>query len=212
MYFCCLFHEYMQTSNFMEEHFFYSWGNLPHNWPHLRRDMNMLRYYIISLGSPNPPSTWLMPTWVHLLYSTKCMKRHWSVTTWETEDHGGLVGEHFINARDPLLLLVTCIFNRPICEGFPTSWTKHTIVPNLKIGDPMMLRKYSTIMIGHYLAKLYRSLLESELCICAEREMASIQLDRQVFKRGSLLWIMYWPSKPLLRRSEPIIRRFIAAL
>ena len=171
MYFCCLFHEYMQTSNFMEEHFFYSWGNLPHNWPHLRRDMNMLRYYIISLGSPNPPSTWLMPTWVHLLYSTKCMKRHWSVTTWETEDHGGLVGEHFINARDPLLLLVTCIFNRPICEGFPTSWTKHTIVRTFKSRDPMMLTNYMTIMIGHYIAKRYSSILQSELSVLDTKKM-----------------------------------------
>ena len=42
-----------------------------------------------------------------------------------------------------------------MCEGFPTRWTQHKIVPILKSGDPMMLGNYRTIMIDHYLAKLF---------------------------------------------------------
>ena len=81
----------------------------------------------------------------------------------KAQDHDGLVGEHFIYARDTLLPLLAHIFNRAMCEGFPTRWTQHTIVPILKSGDPMMPSNYRTIMIGHYLAKLYGSILESEL-------------------------------------------------
>ena len=55
-----------------------------------------------------------------------------------------------------------------MCEGFPTRWTEHTIVPILKSGDPMMPSSYTTIMIGHYLAKLYGSILKSELYVWAE--------------------------------------------
>ena len=42
--------------------------------------------------------------------------------------------------------------------------------------------------------------------------MAVVQLDMHVFERGLQLWITYSPSEPLLRRAEPIIRGFIAAL
>ena len=45
-----------------------------------------------------------------------------------------------------------------------------------------------------------------------EREMAAVQWYRQAFTRGSQLWITYSPSRPLLRRAEPIIRGFIDAL
>ena len=55
------------------------------------------------------------------------------------QDPHGLAGEQIIYVRDTLLLLLAHICNRAICEGFPTSWTEHTIVTKLKSGDPMML-------------------------------------------------------------------------
>lgn len=81
----------------------------------------------------------------------------------KAQDHDGLVGEHFSYARDTLALLIVHVFNRAICEGFPTSWTEHIIVPLFKSGDPMVPGNYRTIMIGHYLAKIYGSILELEL-------------------------------------------------
>ena len=49
-------------------------------------------------------------------------------------------------------------------EGFPTSWTEQTIVSILK----MIPRNYRATMIEHYLAKLYGSILKSELHVSAE--------------------------------------------
>ena len=73
----------------------------------------------------------------------------------KAQDHDGLVGEYFIYAYEILFPLLGHIFNRAMCEYFPTSWTEHTIVPIFKSGDPMMPSNYRTIMIGRYLAKLY---------------------------------------------------------
>ena len=85
------------------------------------------------------------------------------------QDHDGLVGEHFIYARNILLPLLAHIFNRAMCEGFPIRLTKHTIVPILKSGGPMMPSNYRTFITGHYLYKLNGSILESELSIWAAR-------------------------------------------
>ena len=41
----------------------------------------------------------------------------------KAQDRDGLVGDHFIYARDTLLPLLAHIFNRTMCEGFPTRWT-----------------------------------------------------------------------------------------
>ena len=87
----------------------------------------------------------------------------------KAQDHDGLFGEHFIYARDTLLPLLAHIFNRAMCKGFPTRWTKYTIVPILKSRDPMMPSNYRTIMIGHYFTKLYGLILESELSIWAKQ-------------------------------------------
>ena len=40
---------------------------------------------------------------------------------------------------DIFLPLLAQIFNRDMCEGFPTRLIEHTIVPILKSGEPMML-------------------------------------------------------------------------
>ena len=58
-----------------------------------------------------------------------------------------------------------------MCEGFPTRWAEHIIVPILKSGDPMMPSNHRTIIIGHYLAKLYALILELESSIWAERNV-----------------------------------------
>ena len=55
--------------------------------------------------------------------------------------------------------------------------------------NPMILSNYRTIMIAHYLAKLYGSILESE--VYGHRGIVVIQLDRQAFRRASQLWITY---------------------
>ncbi|MCO5570021.1 hypothetical protein L7F22_023735 [Adiantum nelumboides] len=85
------------------------------------------------------------------------------------QDHDGLVGEHFIYACRELAPLLAHMFNRSVCEGFPASRTANTIVPLFKSGDPMVQGNYKTIMIGHYLAKIYGSILERELSVWAER-------------------------------------------
>ena len=54
------------------------------------------------------------------------------------------------------------MFNRTLNEGFPDTWSLSTIIPIFKSGDPMMPGDYSTIMIGHTLAKLYASILEQQ--------------------------------------------------
>ena len=77
----------------------------------------------------------------------------------KAQDHDGLVGEHFIYARDTLLPFLAHIFNRAMCEGFCSRWTKHTIVSILKSGDPIMPSNFKTIMIGHCLTKLYGLIL-----------------------------------------------------
>ena len=41
----------------------------------------------------------------------------------KAQDHDGLVGEHFIYARDTLLPLRAHIFNKAMCKGFLTRWT-----------------------------------------------------------------------------------------
>ena len=66
---------------------------------------------------------------------------------------------------EPLALL----FNRAMCEGFPSTWSKSIIIPILKSGDPMEPRNHRTIMIGHTLAHLFASILEEELSEWAER-------------------------------------------
>ena len=130
-----------------------------------------------------PSPTWLMPPWTHLFYSAKCNKcikiqegpRSWWIGRWVLY----LCPWHLV----PLLVH---IFNRARCEGLPTRWTEHTIMRILKSGNPMMPSNYRTIMMSHYLAKLYGSILESELSIWAS-ETASVQLDRQAFETDSQL-------------------------
>ena len=78
-------------------------------------------------------------------------------------DYDGLAGEHFMYARDIVAPLLVHVFNRAVCEGFPPSWTEHTVIPLFKSGDPMMPNNYRTIMISHCLAKIYGSILEKEL-------------------------------------------------
>ncbi|MCO5609097.1 hypothetical protein L7F22_063319 [Adiantum nelumboides] len=85
-------------------------------------------------------------------------------------DHTGLQGEYFIHAAHTLAPLIAHLFNRALAEGFPESWTMHTIVPLHKAGDRMDPANYRTIMIGHMMAKIYGAVLESELSRYAERE------------------------------------------
>ncbi|MCO5608774.1 hypothetical protein L7F22_062990 [Adiantum nelumboides] len=59
---------------------------------------------------------------------------------------------------------------RALAEGFPDSWTEHTIVPIHKSGDVMDVGTYRTIMIGPTLAKLYGAVLEEALSTLAETE------------------------------------------
>ena len=69
----------------------------------------------------------------------------------KAQDHDGLVGEHFIYARDTLLPLLAHIFNRAMCEGFPTRWTEHTIVAILKNGPhdaEQLLDKHDGPLLG----------------------------------------------------------------
>lgn len=99
------------------------------------------------------------------------------------QDHEGLVAEHFIHARDTIAPILAWMFNRAMCEGFPSSWSDHTIVPLLKSGDPMMPTNYRTIMIGHCLAKIYGSILEHELSSWTEKQRLRAQ-GQAGFRRG----------------------------
>ena len=95
--------------------------------------------------------------------------------------------------------------------------TEHTIVPILKSGDPMMLSNYRTIINGHYLAKLYGSILELELSIWAER-IAAVQLDKQVFEKSShidppspyrVIWRGGSPLSSIVNRSLGLLQSYI---
>ncbi|MCO5590480.1 hypothetical protein L7F22_044450 [Adiantum nelumboides] len=83
---------------------------------------------------------------------------------------GGLQAEHLIYGRETLAPLIAHLFNRALVEGFPDSWTEHTIVPIHKSGDVMDPGTYRTIMIGPTLAKLYGAVLEEALSTLAETE------------------------------------------
>ncbi|MCO5582230.1 hypothetical protein L7F22_036122 [Adiantum nelumboides] len=85
-------------------------------------------------------------------------------------DQAGLQAEHLIYGCDALAPLIAHLFNRALSEGFPESWTEHTIVPIHKPGDTMDPSTYRTIMIGPILAKLYGAILEEELSSLAEGE------------------------------------------
>ncbi|MCO5582134.1 hypothetical protein L7F22_036024 [Adiantum nelumboides] len=85
-------------------------------------------------------------------------------------DQAGLQAEHLIYGCAALAPLIAHLFNRALSEGFPESWTEHTIVPIHKSGDTMDPSTYRTIMIGPILAKLYGAVLEEELSSLAEGE------------------------------------------
>ena len=132
--------------------------SLPHNQAHLRCSMRTQGYYRISQSMPTPPPIGFMPTWIHLFNSKKCKKCHYWLQFGKAQDHDELVDEHFIYARDTLLLLhiliELCVNISPLC----VDRTYHMIPSN-----------YRTITVVHYLAKLYGSILESELRVCAVR-------------------------------------------
>ena len=138
-------------------------GNLPHQWPHLRCGTNMQRSsYMVSRGNLLFPNHMVHahlspPVLLRKMYEMPLigynLGRRWWIGWWSLY----------------LCPLLAHIFNKAMCEGFLTRWIKHTIVPILKSGDPIMPRNYRTIMIGHYLAKLYGSIQESELSIWAKQ-------------------------------------------
>ena len=72
----------------------------------------------------------------------------------------------------PLVPLLANIFNRATCKGFPTSWTKHTIVLIFKSVYHMISRNYKTLMIRHYLTKPYGANLELELSLWVQRNVS----------------------------------------
>ena len=131
-------------------------GNLPPLWWH--------EYAKVLYSIPSqPPPTWLMLTPIQLFNSTKCKKLHWSVIIWK-DPRSWWIGRWALW----LLSLLAHIFNRATREGFPVSSTEHTIEPIFKGGDPMILSNYRTFMNGHYLARLYGSIVESELSMWPE--------------------------------------------
>ena len=62
------------------------------------------------------------------------------------------------------------LFNQAVKQGFPKPWTQCLIIPILKSGDTNNPSNYRTIMISHFLAKLYGIILESKLSIWLESE------------------------------------------
>ena len=65
---------------------------------------------------------------------------------------------------------------------FPYYLNKHTIVRIFKSEDPMMANNYITSMIGHFLAKLYGSIHNSELSVWTEKDGCK-STSKQVSKR-----------------------------
>ena len=57
----------------------------------------------------------------------------------KAHDHDGFVGEQFIYALDILLPLLAHIFNRAMCEGFPTRWTQQTLCQSSRLETPLCL-------------------------------------------------------------------------
>ena len=102
----------------------------------------------------------------------------------KAHDHDESVGKNFICGH--LAPLLPHTFTRTVCEGFPTSWTEHTIVPTFKSKDPMMWDNYRAIIIGHYWAMLYASILELELSEWVENHGHRAQ-GRALLRRGPLL-------------------------
>ena len=62
---------------------------------------------------------------------------------------------------------------------------------------------YTTIMIG----KVYGLNLELQFCVWEER-YGCCSIRQVGFGRGSQFWITYWPSYPVARTAESIIRGF----
>ena len=60
------------------------------------------------------------------------------------------------------------LFNEAVCYEFPKSQTLNTITPIHKARDPMDLKNYKTIMIGHVMSKIYASVLDGEVSARAE--------------------------------------------
>ena len=71
-------------------------------------------------------------------FTTNMVKKSiYKMKTSRAYDHEGLAAEHFIHARDMLAEPLAVLFNRAMCEGFPSTWSKSIIIPILKSGDPM---------------------------------------------------------------------------
>ena len=128
----------------------------------------MERYYDIP---EQPPPTWFMPTWIYLIYSTKCQKLHWSVTI-------GKAGDHDRSSRP----------KTPWCQA-----------------------NYGSIMVVHYLAKLYGSILQSELSVWAERNDECHSTEQTGFWKVSKLWNTYWPYGTL-SRTKPVKKKDLLLL
>lgn len=86
-----------------------------------------------------------------------------SIGAHKSYDHDRLIAEHFTHAKEIIVPLLVHTYNRAICEGFPLVWLENITVPLLKSSYPLLLNNYRRIIIGHYLAKIFGSILEREL-------------------------------------------------
>ena len=116
--------------------------NLSYNWPHHKIGMYTKRYCMTFQSHLSP--IWFTHTWINLLV----LHKKWAIPLIDynlerPSDNDGLVSEHFIHASDTLLLLLPHIFNRVMSEG--SSSRQRSKRPC----------NYKTIIISHYLPKLY---------------------------------------------------------
>ncbi|MCO5547050.1 hypothetical protein L7F22_000491 [Adiantum nelumboides] len=130
----------------------------------------MLRAYTRSRTAPYTYANSYPTHIIYFLHHPHGEESYISPTAWEGGDQTGLQAEHLIYGCDALAPLIAHLFNRGLSEGFPESWTEHTIVPIHESGDTMDPSTYCTIMIGPILAKLYGAVLEEELSSLAEGE------------------------------------------
>lgn len=97
-----------------------------------------------------------------VLTAIKRMKSH------NTKDIEDLESELLTHASELLSPILANLLNSIVVSGFPTSWCTNVIHPIHKNGDPMNPDNYRTIMIGHVLAKLYGTILQSAISSEAE--------------------------------------------
>ena len=129
----------------------------------------------------------------------------------KAQDHDGLVGKHFIYARDILLPLLAILKNELYVKVSLLDGLSIPLCQSSRVETPLCQETIGQSWLATtWLNNMAR--FKNQNWVYGQSRMVAVQLDKQASERGSQLWTTYWPYEPLSRREEPIIRGFIVAL